>query len=445
MFSLMNTARTVLSKLVSLIYSGICLLLTGPTVPRDMPKTPEDFTPVLRFMVCSDIHINDEITDQKEPDRFVKAVETAYAYAKAQKYSSLDAVCVAGDFTDQGKREQYEIFISCAEKALNDSTRLLICSGNHEYIEYREDPEQGAEVGALVYEEMLGRSEDEHNIINGYHFISVSYDSNGDTFKGKKKWLDNEIKKAVSDTGDKPIFVFQHPAPFGTVYGSIHWGDLTISEVLSKYPQVIDFSGHSHYPINDPRSIWQGTFTALGCGTLSYFETEIDYIAGNYPYESENAAQFYIVEADAQGNVRVLGYDLITDGFFGNEYYLTGLAQRNYDYTFNKMKARDSIPVFEEGASVGTYKNDEGNTILTFDGAKSSFIVESYKISVCEYGLLKAAEANISGKYMYLYMDDAYSVDLGKLKSGHTYTVEIVALNAYSQTSAPLKYTFTAT
>ena len=40
------------------------------------------------------------------------------------------------------------------------------------------------------------------------------------------------------------------------------------SEALSARPNAISFSGHSHTSITDERSIWQGGFTAVGCGTL---------------------------------------------------------------------------------------------------------------------------------------------------------------------------------
>lgn len=443
MFSFMNTVRTMLAKFVSFIYSALCVASTGVSAPSEMPKTPEDFTPTLRFMVCSDIHINGK-EGQKEPLRFVDAVNTAYAYAQEQSYSSLDAVCVAGDFTDEGTREQYDIFKECVAEAVKEPTELVVCAGNHEYIEWRENHEGGSAVAVPVFEEMLSRKTDNHIVINGYHFISVSPDDNGERFYTKKKWLRAELDKAVADTGDKPVFVFQHPAPTATIYGSIHWGDISVSQVLNKYPQVIDFSGHSHYPINDPRSIWQGTFTALGSGTLSYFETELDYIAGNRPYDCENAAQFYIVEADKDGNVRILCYDLITHQFFDREYYLTNLADRNYEYTYNKMKARDSVPVFADDVKIGVSVNESGETVLEFEGAKSSFVVESYKVSVAKNGIIKVADDNFSGKYMYLYMDDIYQVNLGKLESGKSYTAQIVALNAYSQTSKPLTYTFTA-
>ena len=60
------------------------------------------------------------------------------------------------------------------------------------------------------------------------------------------------------------------------MYGSTTcWGVKELTDILEKYPQVVDFAGHSHFPMNDPRSIWQGDYTALNTGTLSYYEMDL--------------------------------------------------------------------------------------------------------------------------------------------------------------------------
>ncbi len=143
------------------------------------------------------------------------------------------------------------------------------------------------------------------------------------------------------------------------------------------------------------------------------------------------------------GNVRIRLYDLITDQFFDSEYYLTDLAGRNYEYSYLKMKLRDKAPVFPADTVVSTSVNENGETILTFTGAKDRYVVESYKVSVTRAGVPFAAD-NFSGKYMYLFEEDKYDVNLGKLESGKTYKAKIVAMNAYAETSAPFTYTFTA-
>ena len=439
MISIINLFRTLIAKLLVIIMTITSSFLAGSvTKNTDLPTTPDDFTPVFRFAGCSDVHVKTE-GGENESARFAKLIDFMNEYSASQDYTGFDALCVAGDFTDTGLDLEYDIFNSILDAHLSDSTDLVISAGNHEYIAYRS---VDASAGARMFEEKLGEKLDDHIVINGYHFITVSYDDNGRTFSGKKSWLNNELKSATIET-DKPIIVIQHPAPFGTIYGSINWSDFDTATVLTKYPQVVNFSGHSHYPINDPRSIWQGSYTALGCGTLSYFETELDGFAGQFPYDYRQAAQFYIVEGDKDGNLRIMPYDLITDQFFANEYYLTGLANKNFDYAYSTMKARDTAPTWNENHNIETYKNDDGETILRFDGANARFVVESYKVSMT-LGPIPVFSDNFSGKYMYLFEEDVYECNLGKLREGAKYSVQIVALSAYANTSNSLIYEFTA-
>ena len=79
-------------------------------------------------------------------------------------------------------------------------------------------------------------------------------------------WLKEEMAKAQKDDPEKPIFIFLHQHIKETVYGSHEWGtqdSAKINAVLKEYPQVITFSGHSHYPLDDPRSIHQKTLHQL--------------------------------------------------------------------------------------------------------------------------------------------------------------------------------------
>ena len=251
------------------------------------------------------------------------------------------------------------------------------------------------------------------------------------------------IELPETGKGSKPVFVFQHMHPHATVYGCFHWGDSSLPFVYLKYPQIINFSGHSHYPINDPRSVSQSGYTAFGCGTLSYLCGDLDTRQDYYPYNVHNTAQFYIVEADACGNVRVMPYDLITDSFFDTEYYLTGLAKRNFQYSYLKMKIRDKAPVFPDDTYVSTAVDEKGNTVLTFTGASDDFVVESYKVDVFS-GAKSVFNTSIGGKYMYLAEENSYTVDLGSLESGRKYKVFIYAENAYADVSSPLCYSFTA-
>ena len=437
-----NTARICFSKLLSLGYDIRSRLCSGAAA-GEMPAPFGDFRPVLRFAVCSDIHISGkESTPEEshpEEERLAKLIRFMYDYSAKQSYAGFDALCVAGDMTDGGRDFEYDAFVRVIKENLKDETKLLICTGNHEYIAYRDID---ASRGARMFEEKIQPEQDTHEVINGYHFVLCSYSEDGRTFKGKLPWLDKEISSAVGESNGRPVFVFQHPAPQRTVYGSVAWGDKDILKVLNKYPSVINFSGHSHYPVNDPRSISQDKFTALGCGTLSYYETDLDGFAGNFPYEIKQAAQFYIVEADELGRVRILSYDLITDSFFDNEYRLSSLDKKNYEYSFSKMKKRDGKPAFPGDTEISVSRNEKGETLLTFTGAKDKFCAESYKVSLFA-GALPLKGFSFSGKYMYLFEEDKYEVNLGALKPGRKYTACIKAMNAYAKTSEEIKKSFT--
>lgn len=440
MFSIVNFGRTLLAKIISVLYVITTTFGAGLPIGSGEPtKTPDSFEPVIRFAVCSDVHLDGE-ENSPEEQRLTKLINFMYDYSEQQSYKNFDALVCVGDMADTGYEIEYNQLNRILESNLDRSkTQLLICTGNHEYIATRD---YDASLSARLFEKMEGPL-DTHAVINGYHFVMASYDDDGKTFTDKAKWIEQELKIAQADSGDKPIFTFQHPAPFASVYGSINWGDTSVPAIYLKYPQVINFSGHSHYPVNDPRSLWQGGYTALGCGTLSYFETELDGIAGNFPYDNENAAQFYIVEADKDGNVRIKAYDLITDQFFDLDYYFTDLKGRNFEYSYARMKKRDSAPVWPADTKFTTAINENGETVLTFTGATDKYVVESYKVSVTENGMPFMSD-NFSGKYMYLYEENSYDVNLGVLTPGKTYNVQIVALNAYAETSKTQSYKFTA-
>lgn len=434
MLTIKTAARTALAKSVSALYTAASLPRSGGAAQP--AKTPDTFLPVLRFVACSDIHLSGD-PDCAEAQRLAELLETMYTYAGQQDYQGFDALLVAGDMTNGGAEEEYDLFNAVLDAHLRPETQLLVVTGNHEYINYRD---VDASRGSRVFARKMQRAEDLHAVINGFHFIGCSYSEDGRTFKTKLAWLEAELKKAVAASGGKPVFSFQHPAPWATIYGSADWGDADLPRVLRKFPQTINFSGHSHYPVNDPRSIWQGGYTALGCGTLSYFETELDCFAGNFPYETKQAAQFYMVEADAWGNVRIRAYDLITKQFFDLDYYLPAPAGSRQDYLYYLQKQRDPAPVFPPETEIHTEKNAEGHTILTFTGAKDVFAVDSYKGTVLRGGV-PAADFNFSGKYMYLFEPDVYTADLGALAPGK-YTVTIHAMNCYAKLSKPLIFRF---
>lgn len=434
-----NFISQLVFKMLSVVL-GITFTFTGlgSSLNSDgATGTPDDFTPVVRFVVCSDIHLDGD-ENQQAAKRFANLFNDMYDYAEGCEFKNLDAVLVAGDFTGGGAEKEYQIFNKIVEENKKDETQLLAVLGNHEFIDYRD---VDATVGYDVYRKYINEDVDTDVVINGYHFIGVSYDDNGSTFSGKTKWLDERLKKATAEDPDKPVFVYQHPHPALTVYGSVNWGDVDTRAVLSKYPQVVNFSGHSHYAASDPRSVWQGEFTAVGCGSLSAFMGNLNYIDGDKDAPG-NSGGAWLVECDANGNVSMKLYDIENRMFFDNiDYYFTNLSKTSKrTYTWRQQKALDTAPEFPEGATVTSYVDENNDTIITFPEAEGYYPAENYKIKVT-----RKSKTVYSGTVISEYVratDDDVSVNLGQLSSGE-YKVKIVAYSPYAKKGEKIKQTIT--
>ena len=91
-----------------------------------------------------------------------------------------------------------------------------------------------------------------------------------------------QVDIAIKDDPTRPIFLTTHLPPYDTMYGSIPWGNSQLNW-LSKFPQIVSISGHTHYAMTDERCIWQGSFTAIGTQSVSYTEMEEGKENGSIP------------------------------------------------------------------------------------------------------------------------------------------------------------------
>ena len=432
-----NALSRFLSKTLTSVF-GLCFLPSGIKngLTAEKITTPKDFEPVLRFAVCSDIHLNGE-ENQEAATRLSNLFKDMYDYSESKSYKNFDAIVVAGDFTGGGAEKEYEIFNKIINENKREETELLIVLGNHEFIDYRD---VDATVGYKVYKKYINENVDTDIVINGYHFIGVSYDDDGKNFTGKVNWLQEKLRNATRENPEKPVFVYQHPAPTLTVYGSGNWGDRNIKSVLNKFPQVVNFSGHSHYAPSDPRSVWQGAFTAVGCGSLSAFMGNLNYIDGDKDAPGESGGA-WLVEVDAAGNVSMKLYDAPNRMFFENvDYYFTNPGKTSKRaYTWSQQKSLDTKPLFPENAKITTSINENGETIITFPEAKGYYFAENYKITVTNSNNKKVFEKTVISEYVRATNEDV-KVNVGTLEKG-SYKVKTTAYSPYALKGQVLKNT----
>lgn len=439
MFSFSNFISGLLSKVITLAFTAFFSVYSvSGGICKEPFETPEDFTPALRFAVCSDIHLDGD-ENQDNAIRFAEMFKESYEYSKNHdKYNKLDAVMVCGDMTEWGLEIEYQMYEKIVSENLKEGTQMLECMGNHEFIESREV--EGIDPFAN-YKKYVSEETETHTVIGGYHFIGISYSDNEENFTGKTEWLKEQLDIAVADTGSKPIFVFQHPHPTLTVYGSINWGDLSIRSVLEKYPQVVDFSGHSHYASSDPRTIWQGSFTAVGTGAMTGLMGNLNYISGD-AYGTVESGTYDIVEVDAEGNIRIRVFDSVNKVFFENcDYYLKNPAvKKNRIYTWGNMYSLDTKPQFPKKAEITANVNDSGETVITYPNAKGYFEAESYKVTVSK-GIKNVYEATVLSNYTTATATEMF-INLGVLEDGK-YKVKITPVSPYDRQGKTLKGEFT--
>ncbi len=388
-----------------------------------------EFTPVLRFVVTGDTHVNKVYTANNDK-RMENMFTDMYAYARTQEYDKLDAVVVVGDYVETGLTGEYEAYARSWQKNILPETSFLCLQAGHELI-------HGAASTHTLY---TGNDMGMHAEINGYHFVLISnvrffFDENGNIVKNENgsdmvveapdatcdlDWIENALETAEADTGEtKPIFTFHHHPIGNTILGSgtnaPDWNnDPIFTPLFNNYTQLVDFSAHTHIPNMHPRSIMQKNFTAFSAGPLYYAGGTSDYkeVYYNLRQGVSTASGLTVVEVDAEGRIRMLPYDLTRREFHteigaGKEneqlilYVESAGDKSTWLYTEDRNDVKD-LPVFEETAKVrridftDSYVNPRKNAggtdynytaklprmTLTFDTAKDKDGIELYRMEV---------------------------------------------------------------
>ncbi len=396
----------------------------------------KDFNPILRFIAVSDVHYKDDHCIEEE--RMKKALEIAYRLSEEHPtYKRLDAVVANGDFANSGTETQMRKFKATMDDNLKPETVYALDMASHEY------HGNGVEAAYELFQKVFERPVDGHIEINGFHFITVSSSHGCEYEPDKVEFARSELLKAREADPKKPIFFFQHPHLTDTVSGSIYWADESFIPTLMDFPQVIDFSGHSHVPINDPRSIHQRHFTCLGTGSLSYFELdEFDKYYGTCPPNKQDCAQMLIVEADKDGRVRVYPYDILTDNFFPFVWEIDEpWNPDSFKYTDARYKTTDA-PYFD-GAELSVTDITTNGFKITFPQAKvKTEYVNDYKVIVREAsnGLI-VKQKKLWSEYYFYNMPETLSVDFDDLKAATEYTVSVIAGSFWDTYSEPINAT----
>ena len=455
-----NFIRRILSFVLIVALLAPCL--PQKTLAVEVIGGGEDFVPVLRFVVTSDVHIRNSTDSITGYEQLAKLYETAYAYSESHPtYKKLDGMFFIGDNTQGGSENQQTYFFNYLKENTKEGTYALAAMGNHEFKATGQNYKDPAGATAKFLEYSGYETTDTRFELGGYQFIVFApdlYDKTNGVFftQAKLDWLKQELDAAIAATPDKPIFVMQHQPPYQTMKGSNSKSsaDAGLKNVLVNYPQVIDFSGHTHCSLTDPRIIWQGEFTASNTGGMAYLSIPIMNgkndqsggraidAEGGWIGESEdsairNAGMYYIVEIDANSVVRVLTYNTFTESLWGEPFIIDSQDPAQFRYT-NDRKNDAVTPTFAEGAALRLRTNNYKNLQISIPQATCKDVVQSYRVEVYQGSSLKQTLYRSS---MVNYGEAApamVNAYIKNLNPGTGYTIKVYATSSYNVDSAPL-------
>ncbi len=418
----------------------MALLMTLSLMLFALPAGAEEtgFVPVLRFIAASDTHIADN--NDVNARRIEKMMGIGYEIADGDaNYNKLDAVLIAGDLTNDGTKTEFDKFWNALGGSMREGTRFVgVVAKNHDGYKMKRTELRD------YFTDLTGADADFHAVINGYHFIGLSASKNDAQHYDASQlvWLKQQLDAAVKEDPNRPVFVTHHEHVRGTVYGSSlyeGWGVPYFTAILRQYPQVVDFSGHSHYPLNDPRSLWQGKFTAVGTGAITYSEFTIDDTRTYHPADSSDTASCWIVEVDINNNIRLRGMD-VNENACLCEYLLKNPANpENRDYIPVKRMAQSKPPVFAEDAALQV-EPGFGACVVTAPAAASAdgMPIVLYRAYAKNKAGVIVETAWTLPQYYRAVEQNEIVLTLDGLAQGE-YTVGVVAETAYGVQSKPVE------
>lgn len=214
--------------------------------------------------------------------------------------------------------------------------------------------------------------------VRGYDFIGAHWSGNcrgtDDAFCPALEAFYDRVGPTLDPK--KPFFHVQHPHPKHTVHGERVWGqdDGLSVKVLSRHPNAIAFSGHSHNSLLDERAIWQGAFTSVATATTytgGWSALESDVACGfenGKTRGGKKAAEYDHVrvmpmmnrgEARQAQVVRVYDdrvvfsrIDLVAMKPLGDDLVLPLPAAESRPFAFESRRAVAKAPAFPSGAAI---------------------------------------------------------------------------------------------
>ena len=473
-------------KLCSLLLIAVMLMsLVMPALPVISASAATEATVTepasdLRIGVLSDIHISYDYVDEVygnvtgyfngvQPSRFEKAL-------RFYKSQGVDAVVIAGDLqeasgTDAANLDKQKDWLQTVvdiwfkvfpeEKGEEGYVEPIFIYGNHD----------SALVSNQYWPEELGTYEDAFlKEVNGYSFVC--------THNAKEYLAAPLLEKVAAYNQDKPIFYIQHCPVAYTVPGDYGYGvgyGVNGWDNVAPYHNAVVLNGHTHVPLTDERSIWQGDagnegqFTVLNTATINYSGLNNDGMTQNsYNGNAQQTEHGLLIDVNGSEltvdrySFNDMTIDTATGTVSGNAVKLGETWQwdacdiTDRPYAYDSRYENANAPEFGAGASVTISSITDTSVKVVIPAASieapSGFsdLIEGYVVEACNP---TSGEVEATGRVATSYhvdglddaFEDTYTVTVSGLKAGTNYTLKVYAQEFFDKRSEPLTVDITTT
>lgn len=447
--------------------------------PRELSPVFDESKIALSLAAISDVHI--EGSSDAYANKFTSALNQLKVKAAESDANGIDGVMVVGDLIQRAEITMAQNFKALYEDVFKPTEVPMIYTiGNHDMNpKYDWTPSTVAQSVAMsntfgdeyfktdIDNTMRNNYEARHCVIGGYHILAVT--PNGDqpiTYSPNViTWLDQQLDAITKTDPNRYVIVLTHPMIYNTIYGSLlgedggvwtstlpnYWATRVLTGVLEKYPQVVSFHGHLHFPINDPRSLWQGKWTALGCGSTRYMAIEPAGWEGisstpTVMNDANNFSQGYLVQFDVNGNMRIVKMDFFNNGTIGEPYvmqYPDAAGANLAKYNNVTRKAANQAPTMSTIEAKDVKDNEAAS--VTFAAGKDDEFVHHYIVTLSKAGNVVATKKILADFYLHpntSEMKSSWTYSFGTLSESGQYTVTVVAVDSWDAESAPVSATF---
>ena len=452
-------------RLVTLVLSFVMLLsLISPAVGMlvNAAEQTEGQTADLRVGILSDVHLGYHWDKEVQTPRFQKAL-TVF------KDMGVDAIVISGDLQDvdgEGTMDEQKAWMEEFAEVwftvfpADSGVEPVFIYGNHDV----------DLIAAKYWPESLGKYTDAFiKEIKGYQFVGVN---NG---KEDLAIVDEYIAQAAAASEGKPFFYVQHCPLYQSVVQSDYYSAYSQSfrgaghQNLKNYANAVAFHGHTHVPLTDERSIWQGDdwsdgkYTAINASTLNYAGTYARVSDTNTATMDVNGKEIAHTQTQQGMYMTVSGSQVSIDRYsfyedtpvkIGATWSFDACDENDRPYTYDGRYAAATAPEFAQGAEITVDNVTDNAVTVSFPAASlatdgNGDMIQSYLAEVVDPVTGKVVASN--GILTEYHIDnssrfaDNYIICVTGLEQGRTYEVNVYAREFFQKKSAPLSVTVTTT